>query len=136
MKAATYDRETAVRFVYQYDTNGELEYADFISHFGGEHDRDFCRKLCLGTLKNLAEIDRIIEDYAKNWKVSRMATVDRSLLRVGTFELLGSTTPFKVIINEVVGLARKYGSNDSKAFVNGILHSIAHKVSKKKWDTI
>ena len=136
MRAESYARETALRYVYRCDAHGELfcnadDYHYFMTHFREQVDDAFCEKLCLGTLKNVEEIDKLIEAYAANWKLPRMARIDRALLRVGTYELTALTTPFKVVINEAVELAGRYGSTGSKAFVNGVLHGIAHGVTNR-----
>lgn len=130
-------RETALKYLYHCDTRDELfcdanGYQNFIAHFQPQADNDFCQKLCLGTLKNLEKIDKVIEAYAANWKIYRMAKVDRTLLRVGTYELTNMTTPYKVVINEAVELAGCYGDTNSKAFINGILNGIAHAVTDRQ----
>ena len=134
MRTASHSREIALKYLYHCDTRDELfydthGYQNFIAHFHTRDDNDFCQKLCFGTLKNLEKIDKVIEAYAANWKIHRMAKVDRTLLRVGTYELTSLTTPYKVVINEAVELAGRYGSTSSKAFINGILNGIAHAVT-------
>lgn len=136
MRAETQARETALRYVYHCDARDELcynadDYHRFMHHFREQVADAFCEKLCLGTLKNVEEIDKLIEAYAANWKLPRMARTDRTLLRVGTYELTALTTPFKVVINEAVELAGRYGSSRSKAFVNGVLHGIAHELTNR-----
>ena len=136
MRTESRDREIALRYVYRCDARGELssdtdDYRDFMNHFGNRGDSTFCQKLCLGTLKNVEKIDKVIDAYALNWKISRMAKVDRALLRVGTYELTVLSTPFKVVIDEAIELAGRYGSSGSKAFVNGILHGIAHEFTHR-----
>ncbi len=136
MRAETQARETALRYVYRCDARAALlcdtdDYHHFMQHFHQQAAGAFCEKLCLGTLKNVEEIDKLIEAYAANWKLPRMAKVDRALLRVGTYELTAMATPFKVVINEAVELAGRYGSSRSKAFVNGMLHRIAHEVTNR-----
>jgi N utilization substance protein B len=70
-------------------------------------------------------LDELIADRAKNWRLSRMAAVDRNVLRLGTYELFHSDTPAAVVIDEAVELARRFGSDTSPAFVNGILDALA-----------
>lgn len=137
MRIETHAREMALKYVYHCDARDELfsdvdDYRHFMQHFRRRAESAFCEKLCLGTLKNVEEIDKIIEAYAANWKLPRMARIDRTLLRVGTYELTALTTPFKVVINEAVELAGRYGSSGSKAFVNGVLHGIAHEVTNRQ----
>jgi len=78
------------------------------------------------------KIDNIIEESSKNWRLSRMATVDRNIIRIATFELLSEQDiPSPVIINEAIEIAKKYGTEDSGQFVNGILDTIKRKVRKE-----
>ena len=72
-----------------------------------------------------ASLDEWIAGRAHNWRISRMAAVDRNVLRLGTYELAHTTTPAPVVMNEAVELARRYGSEASPAFVNGILDALA-----------
>ncbi len=134
MRARSHARETALKYIYRCDARGEMfcdedDYHRFTHHFRSRGDDIFCEKLCLGTLKNVEEIDRLIAVCASNWKVTRMARVERALLRVGTYELTALATPFKVVIAEAVTLAGRYGSSGSKAFVNGVLHGVARDLS-------
>ncbi len=79
-----------------------------------------------GVTKHRGRIDQLLSEHSHAWSIERMATTDRNVLRVGTFELLGRPdTPTAVVINEAVGLAKRYGTDDSGRFVNGILSAIA-----------
>ncbi len=85
----------------------------------------YCDHLVKGVLKHRETIDGIIERFSENWKLSRMACVDRNILRIAVFELLYcDDIPPKVAINEAVDIGKKYGTGDSGAFINGILDSI------------
>lgn len=91
----------------------------------GDKVEDFANFLFQGTLKQLAEIDTIIQQHAQNWRLDRMAIVDRNILRLAVFEFLSDTsTPETVVINEALEIARKYSTQESALFVNGILDSI------------
>jgi len=82
-----------------------------------------------GVLSHLSELDRAVEQVSVNWRVSRMAKVDRNVLRLGAFELLHRPdVPPKVAINEAIDIATRYGSEESGAFINGILDKIAQRV--------
>lgn len=95
--------------------------------------RAYAEQLVKGTFERLAAIDEIIERYASNWKVDRMAYVDRNILRLSTYELCHlEEVPAKVAINEAVELAKRYGEPDSSKFVNGILDKIAKNECKKE----
>ena len=93
----------------------------------------YFERLTAGVMKSKADIDSVIERYSSNWKVRRMACVDRNILRVAIFELLFCTDiPAKVSINEAIDIAKKYGSSESGAFINGILDSIRTAIEKKE----
>jgi len=86
---------------------------------------EFSDFLVFGVESNLDKIDGIITKYATNWKMARMATIDRNVLRIASFELLyAPDVPPKVAMNEAIELAKKYGDKDSGKFVNGILDKI------------
>lgn len=87
--------------------------------------REFCERLVEGVRRNREEIDRLLEENAEHWTLKRMAVVDRNILRLATFELLHCPEiPFKVTLNEAVELAKKFGTEDSGGFINGILDRI------------
>ena len=77
-------------------------------------------------------MDELIEGAAANWSLSRMAATDRNVLRLGAYELLYADTPPKVAVDEAVELARRFGSAQSAAFVNGILDQLMHQEEEKK----
>ncbi len=83
---------------------------------------DFLSFIVKGTLVNLEKIDEVIKKISKNWTIERMSRVDRNLLRLSIYEIIYEPeTPKNVIINEAVEIAKKYGNDESPAFVNGIL---------------
>ena len=83
--------------------------------------RIFVRDLVLGTLENAAESDAIIAPLLDGWTLDRLPTIDRIVLRMSVFELNHSSTPGPVVINEAVELAKKFSTEDSGRFVNGVL---------------
>jgi N utilization substance protein B len=83
--------------------------------------RLFVRDLVLGTLENVAESDAIIAPLLEGWTLDRLPTIDRIVLRMSVFELNHSTTPGPVVINEAVELAKKFSTEESGRFVNGVL---------------
>src|SRR5262249_35071062 len=86
----------------------------------------FALALYDGVLQERADLDRRLAQAAENWKVQRMAVVDRNILRLGEYELLHvPDTPAAVVIDEAIELARRYGSADSPAFVNGVLDRLS-----------
>lgn len=91
-----------------------------------EEIKSYTEALVRGTTEKLNEIDPLIERCAEHWTIERMATIDRNILRLSTYEMLHrDDIPMKVSINEAVELAKRYGEVDSSKFVNGILDKIA-----------
>jgi N utilization substance protein B len=78
-----------------------------------------------GTLERLPEIDERLQAASTNWKLGRMAAIDRNVLRLALYELLEAKAPPKVVLNEAIELAKKYGSAESGGFVNGLLDKLA-----------
>ncbi len=87
--------------------------------------RPFFLTLVNGVLETGSEIDTLIERFSKNWKINRMSCVDRNVMRIAVYELLYcEDIPPKVSINEAVDVGKKFGTEDSGAFINGIMDSI------------
>ncbi len=96
-------------------------------------DEDYYRETVQGVWAHLEEIDGLIASAAANWRIERMALVDRNILRLGTYEICHSPdVPFVVAINEAVDLAKRFGSDESGGFINGILDKISEITRKKK----
>ena len=122
-------RELALQFLYQAEFSGSRrgpEVARFWQHFRqGRKTPDYLLELVEGVAAHLEELDALITRYSEHWRLERMAAVDRNLLRLAAYELLYEPKiPPKVVINEAVELAKLYGTEDSGAFVNGILDRI------------
>ena len=93
--------------------------------------KPFFLKLVDGVLKAQPEIDTLIEQYSKNWKIHRMSLVDRNVMRIAIYELIYCVDiPAKVSINEAVDIGKKFGTEESGAFINGILDSIRMALEK------
>jgi len=86
-----------------------------------EATRDFANQLFEGAANNVADLDRLIATYAHNWKLERVAAIDRAILRLAIHELRAGDTPPKVVLNEAIEMAKKFSSEDAGAFVNGVL---------------
>ena len=91
-------------------------------------DREYVSETVRGTGANLAEIDKRIAAHAKAWKLSRMAVVDRNIMRLAAYEMGFQGMDPGIAINEAVELAKKYGTDDSSRFINGILSALASGV--------
>ena len=88
----------------------------------------FARELVNGVVARSEAVDEIVSMHARNWRIARMAVVDRNVLRLAVYELRDTDTPVAVVIDEAVDLARRFGSDTSPAFVNGILDAVARDV--------
>ena len=128
MRTQTLAREVALKALYQHDLRGDCTEQDL---------RGFCManakptpagaamEIVEGYIANQLQIDELITQTARNWELDRMPISDRNVLRIGIYELILRTNiPPKVAINEAVDLARKFGTENSPAFVNGILDKI------------
>jgi N utilization substance protein B len=119
-------RELALQLLYQYElTHAEPErmQADF-DEWRGSTDgvREFADGLLRGTLDHLAQIDEELERQTANWRLDRLAAVDRNILRLAMYELLfQSETPPAVVIDEAIEIAKKFGAEESPRFINGVL---------------
>ncbi len=122
-------RETALQVLFAADLSGEVNLASVETCFE-EVAREFslpgrarqwAQELARGVAEHLKQIDENIGRASTNWQVHRIANVDRNILRVATYELLRDETPTEVIIDEAVEIARRFASETSPAFVNGVL---------------
>jgi len=92
--------------------------------------RTFSRRLVRGVRENIEHLDKLIRQSSKNWRLERMSIVDRSILRLAAYEILFmEDIPYKVSIDEAVELGKKYGTEESGAFINGVLDNIFNKLS-------
>ena len=97
----------------------------------GEAD-DFLKRLVLGVAEHYAEFDRLIEQYSEHWRLDRINMIERNILRMALFELLYcEEIPPKVTLNEAIDLGKKYGSEESGSFINGLLDRIQNEVVRK-----
>jgi len=121
--------------LFQLDLTGASP-ADVFEHFwddqeAAEETRSFSEELVLGVCRTQDETDLMISEAAENWRLDRMAVVDRNVLRMAVFEMLHlPDTPDAVVIDEAIEVARKFGSEDSAKFINGILDSILRRSRK------
>lgn len=127
-------REVALQFLYQLDLHGDDDptphAADFwIRHPVDEETRVFAEGLVRGTKEQQAKADDLIRQYAEHWELERMAVVDRNILRLAVYEMLwGGDVPAKVVINEAIEIAKKFGTGESSRFINGILDRVLREL--------
>ena len=129
-------RELALRMLYQVETAGEdpeLALARYCEIFPYQQDIiDYSRLLLSGVIQQKESIDNSIETASEHWKLGRITYIDRSILRLAVFEMLFSLdVPPKVAIDEALEMAKKYGNEESKDFINGILDKIFKESYKK-----
>jgi N utilization substance protein B len=128
-------RESALQFLYQWDIthqDARKDFDHFKEHFLNEGGDLFFERVVQGVLSHGQEIDQLIEQYSENWRLDRIASIDRTILRMAIFELLYcEEIPPKVILNEAVDLGKHYGSENSGGFINGILDRILNEVVRK-----
>ena len=133
MGRRTKARECAFQMLYQWDVSREpmervMEAFWRVRSTTGE-TRALAERLVMGAQACAPESDAAITDAATNWRFDRIAAVDRTILRLGAYELMKETgTPAAVILDEAVELAKRFGEADSSAFVNGVLDAIRRRV--------
>jgi transcription antitermination protein NusB len=118
-------RECALQMLFQWEM-GKQELSRIEEGFWKnvrvqKSTRDFANQLFENAAARAAELDPLISSHAEHWRIERMAAIDRGILRLALAELRTTSTPAKVVINEAVELAKKFSSEESSAFINGIL---------------
>jgi N utilization substance protein B len=143
MGARTAGREAALKMLFGLEAADALVSADvegaivlFWREFGGDPEaRPYADEAVRGVARDRAELDETIRVASEHWRLERMTRVDRNVLRLGTWELLHkSDVPRAVILDEAVELAKRYGSEESSAFVNGVLNQIAENLGRADAD--
>ena len=125
-------REVVLQILYQDDLNPQTDLSVTQSFLAGRLQNEtelieFARSLLSGVRRNRTELDELLSEVADNWSLERMAATDRNVLRLGAFEILYTSTPGRVAINEAVELAKRFGAKQSAQFVNGILDRFLQK---------
>lgn len=135
MRKRTKARELALQFLYSLDLQ-KFDGMNNLGEFLKEQTQDeevslYTKRLIEGVSAQRAVIDRRIQEIAKNWSLKRMAAIDRSILRMGAYELLHcQDIPAKVAINEAIELGKKFSTENSGSFINGILDKIRVETEK------
>jgi N utilization substance protein B len=130
-------RQAAVQMLYQWEV-GRQDIEEVLRTFwtaklpgsdgAPENVRSFAERLVRSTIANVAKIDPIITETAEHWRLSRMAALDRLILRLAIGEFLDGSTPRNVVINEALELAKTFSGEESAKFVNGILDAVKKKL--------
>ena len=129
-------RELALKFLYQFELNGgdlDEQIKLFLDRNSSQEDvANFMKELVVSLIDKMEEIDEIIQKFSDHWILDRMTVIDRNILRMGACELLFNfSTPPKVVINEAIDIAKKYGNEDSPEFINGILDKVYKEIGQK-----
>jgi transcription antitermination protein NusB len=124
-----------MQMLFQWDMSrqdpAKLEAKFWRTAKAADNTRAFANKLFEGAAKYADELDALIVQHAQNWRLERMAIIDRAVLRLAIYELRIAETPPKVVLNEAVDLAKKFSSEDAGAFVNGILDAVNKSLVEK-----
>jgi len=133
-------REASLQMLYQWEvgrSSADESVATYWPEHEAEHDlpeplRDFANSLVRGTVARVKEIDTLLTAHAQNWRIERMAVIDRLVLRLAIYELLAEAdTPPRVVINEALELARTYSGDEAVGFVNGILDAVRKELHRE-----
>jgi transcription antitermination protein NusB len=131
-------RECALQMLFAADVAGtrgvELARTFWSELADGEVEpgaQKFATRLALGTLAHLEEVDERIRSRAEHWRITRMALVDRNVLRLAVYEFLKEATPRTVIINEALEIARRFSTYEATQFINGILDAIKRDLDQE-----
>jgi N utilization substance protein B len=130
-------REFALQMLYQWEVTAQKPSRVQVTFWKGQRaaksTRAFANALFEGAAGHVAAIDDLLKHHARNWRLDRMAAVDRNVLRLAVYELRHSSeTPPKVVINEAVELARKFADQQSAAFINGVLDAVHKSLHQAK----
>ena len=128
-------RECALQMLFQIDMAGGVP-AEVYPHFWKEHEaeievKEFAQGLVEGVMREREALDRVIAGSVDNWRIERMAVVDRNILRVAVYELAWlKDTPPVVVLDEAIEVGKKYGSEQSGSFINGILDAVRKRIER------
>jgi N utilization substance protein B len=122
-------REYAMQMLFQWEMGGntpeQVGATFFFERKANSEVENFARELFRGAVDDIDQVDNLVRKHAQNWRLERMAAVDRSILRMAVYELLHCpATPPSVVIDEALEIARRFSGDDSVQFVNGILDSV------------
>jgi N utilization substance protein B len=132
-------REAALQMLYQWEVGRVGAHEAIVTYWPSRDSegevaddlRDFANALVRGTIAQVAEIDGILASHAHNWRLERMAVIDRLVLRLAVYELRAELdTPAKVIINEAIELARTFSGDEAVPFVNGVLDAVRKDLNR------
>ena len=126
-----------MQMLYQWELGGntpeQVDATFFLERKADQDVESFARRLFQGAVTNIQRLDQLLREHAENWRLERMAAVDRSILRVAVYELLHCPeTPPPAVINEALEIARRFSGDGAVEFVNGILDSVLKSLPNSK----
>jgi N utilization substance protein B len=135
-------RRRALQILYQWDMRQPLLSLDdatrayYATLYSDDYEErppwdEFMDQLTHGALKHLEELDALLDRHSQNWRVARMSYVDRNILRLAAYEMIHTDTPAPVVIDEAIELARRFSSDESVGFVNGVLDALRRQLNQK-----
>jgi len=128
-------REFALQMLFQWEMGKQdparIEEGFWKNARAQKSTREFANQLFENAASRVSELDPIISSLAQNWRIERMAAIDRAILRLALAEMRATSTPASVVIDEAVELAKKFSSEDASAFINGILDAAAKSFGEK-----
>ena len=128
MSLRSKSREFAMQMLFQWDMSpsepGRLEKFFWRDAKAAPNTQKFANELFEGAVKEAKELDELIGKYAENWRLERLAAIDRAILRLAIYELRKPETPAKVVLNEAIEMAKKFSGDESAPFINGILDAV------------
>jgi len=135
MKSRTKARGIALQVLYEYDLTshpvGEVLQNRLAENSLDNNLKEFTQQIVLGVYPIIEKLDNVISDYAPDWPLDQVASIDRNIIRISLWEFaVGKITPVKVAINEAVELAKLYGSDSTPRFINGVLGSLVENLNE------
>ncbi len=135
MATITHAREAVIQTLYAKEMGNDDAFNQFDEILKDKKIKgskaEFARKLLEGILAHIEKIDEIIKNHLIGWDFERMDAVDKQILRVGIYELLYTDTPYQIVIDEAVKIAKNFSEDKAKSFINGILDKVAKEIKKE-----
>jgi len=135
MATITHAREAVIQTLYAQEMGNDKAIQQFEDILKDKKVKgakaEFAKKLLTGILKNIDKIDSIIKEHLIDWDFDRLDKVDKQILRVGIYELLYTDTPYQIVIDEAVKIAKNFSEDKAKSFINGILDRVAKEKMNK-----
>jgi N utilization substance protein B len=129
MATITHAREAVIQTLYAKEMGNDDAFNQFEEILKDKKVKgekaNFARKLLNGVIENLDKIDKVIKNHLIDWDFDRLDKVDKQILRLGVYELLFTDTPYQIVIDEAVKIAKNFSEDKSKSFINGILDRVA-----------